>query len=297
MSSTDSRLLVKSDPTRQEYITVTPASAGWEHLSFKAVLLHKGETWTFNTGENELALVILGGCGDVSSNRGEWASLGSRKDVFHGMPTALYLPRRTEFQVTALSDTLDFACGWAASTKDFPVHLVRPEEVNVELRGGENASRQINQMLPPGFPCERLVVVEVYTPSGNWSSYPPHKHDKRKVSPDGTLVEADLEEIYFYKIDPPEGYAYQRVYTDDRSIDELVLAQNNQIVLSPEGYHPVVSAPGYTTYYLNVLAGTDQALSNTDDPAYAWVKNTWKTLDPRLPVVSLDMNIKGGCND
>ncbi len=106
---------------------------------------------------------------------------------------------------------------------------------------------------------------------------------------DGNLLEADLEEIYFYKIDRPEGYAYQRVYTGDRSIDALMMAQNHDAVLVPEGYHPVVSAPGYTTYYLNFLAGSAQSLANSDDPAYAWVKASWGEIDPRLPVVSLGM--------
>jgi 5-deoxy-glucuronate isomerase len=171
--------------------------------------------------------------------------------------------------------------------------LIKPEEVSIELRGGENASRQINKMIPPGFPCDRLVVVEVYTPSGNWSSYPPHKHDTRTFDDKGNLLEADLEEIYFYKIDRSEGYAYQRIYTANRSIDELIMVSNNQLVLSPEGYHPVVSAFGYDTYYLNMLAGTDQSLASSDDPAYSWVKETWKSIDPRLPLVSLEMNMKG----
>jgi 5-deoxy-glucuronate isomerase len=145
-------------------------------------------------------------------------------------------------------------------------------------------------MLPPGFACDRLVVVEVYTPSGNWSSYPPHKHDHRRVDAEGTVLEADLEEVYFYKIDRPEGFAYQRIYTDDRHLDELILVSDNHLVLSPEGYHPVVAAPGFNVYYLNFLAGSDQSLSSTDDPAFSWVKSTWKELDPRLPIVSLKKN-------
>jgi 5-deoxy-glucuronate isomerase len=292
VKSTESSLLVKPDLTRAEYIRVTPQSVGWEHLSFCAVRLKQGEEWHFNTENNELALVILGGTLDVHSNRGAWRSIGSRTDVFHGMPTTLYLSRDTDFTVTAAYGAVDFACGWAAATKDFPARLVSPEEVKVELRGGENASRQINQMILPGFPCERLVVVEVYTPSGNWSSYPPHKHDVRRVDENGRLLEADLEEIYFYKIDKPEGYAYQRCYTDDRRIDEIMLVQNDHLVLSPEGYHPVVAAHGYTAYYLNILAGSDQSLASSDDPAYAWIKDTWKSKDPRLPLVQLSMNYK-----
>jgi len=290
MSKTKSHLLVTPDETKLDYLTVTPESAGWEHLNFSAIKLEKGQTWSFDTTDNELAVIILGGSADVVSSKGNWLNIGSRKDVFNGMPTTLYLPRQTKFTVTAVSETLDFACGWAKTDCDHPSVLVKPEDVIVELRGGENVSRQINKMLPPGFPCDRLVVVEVYTPSGNWSSYPPHKHDTRTLDAQGNVVEADLEEVYFYKIDKPKGYAYQRIYTDDLSIDELIRVSDNQLVLSPEGYHPVVAAPGYNVYYLNILAGSDQSLASTDDPSYAWVKNTWKALDPRLPLVTLDMN-------
>lgn len=290
MSSTESRLLIKPNFSQREYITVTPDSAGWDHLSFSAVKLAKGEQWEFDTGSNELALTILGGTIDVESNKGEWKGIGSRTDVFHGMPTTLYLSRHTRFTVIAAYGEANFACGWAAATQDYPARLIRPEDVSVELRGGDNASRQINQMILPGFPCERLVVVEVFTPSGNWSSYPPHKHDTRRLDADGRVLEADLEEVYFYKIDKPDGYAYQRCYTDDGRIDELVLVQDDYLVLSPEGYHPVVAAQGYTAYYLNYLAGTDQSLASTDDPRYAWIKGTWKGLDPRLPLVNLSMN-------
>jgi 5-deoxy-glucuronate isomerase len=150
-------------------------------------------------------------------------------------------------------------------------------------------TRQINKMIPPGFSASRLVVVEVYTPSGNWSSYPPHKHDEHIVDSAGNILEADLEEVYFYKIDRPEGFAYQRIYTPDRKIDELILARDSHLVLSPQGYHPVVAAPGYNCYYLNMLAGSAQSLAATDDPEHTWVKQTWKAKDPRLPIVSMEM--------
>jgi len=159
----------------------------------------------------------------------------------------------------------------------------------VEIRGGGNATRQINSLIPPGFECDRLVAVEVYTPPGNWSSYPPHKHDVHRVDPAGNLVEADLEEIYFYKLDRPEGYAIQRIYTTERNLDETIVARNNDLVLVPEGYHPVCSAHGYTTYYLNFLAGSAQSLAASDDPAHAWIKGTWKSKDPRVPLVTLEM--------
>ena len=272
-----------------EYVRITPQTAGWETLHFAARRMKKGEQWQHETTANEYAIVILGGVCSVRSSRGEWLEIGRRPDVFSGMPYTLYLPRRTRFTVEATSDYLDIAYGWCAVDADYPPRLVTPDQVPVEIRGGENASRQINGMIPPGFNCQRLIAVEVYTPSGNWSSYPPHKHDEHREDKNGNLLEADLEEIYFYKIDRPEGYAYQRVYTRNGRLDELVMARDNDLVLVPEGYHPVVSARGYTTYYLNFLAGSAQSLANSDDPDYAWVKETFQEKDPRLPVVSMEM--------
>jgi 5-deoxy-glucuronate isomerase len=282
-------LLIRPADAAGEYIRVTPDMAGWELLHFAARRLNSGQVWQHETGSAEYALVVLGGRCSVSSSRGEWPAIGRRPDVFSGMPYALYLPPQTEFTVTALSDDLDIAYGWCAAEEIDPPRLVTPEQVEVELRGGGNASRQINSLIPPGFPCQRLVAVEVYTPPGNWSSYPPHKHDEHREDSAGNLLEADLEEIYFYKIDRPEGYAYQRVYTGDRQRDELLLARHNDVVLVPEGYHPVVAAHGYHVYYLNFLAGSAQSLANSDDPDYAWIKESWQEQDPRLPVVSLSM--------
>jgi 5-deoxy-glucuronate isomerase len=287
MQSGSSRiLLITPDFSGPEYVRVTPRDAGWDLIHFAARRMTRSQRWEHAVGAgDELALVVLGGVCRVSSSRGEWASIGRRPNVFAGMPHCLYLPRNTDFAVEALSDDLDIAYAWCRSDGDHPAKLVTPADVTVEIRGGGNASRQINSMLPPGFPCSRLVVVEVYTPSGNWSSYPPHKHDVHRTDADGRVIEADLEERYFYKLDRPSGYAYQRVYTDDRSLDELVLARDSHVVLVPEGYHPVVSAHGYTSYYLNVLAGSAQSLAATDDPDHAWIKGTWTDVDPRLPIV------------
>lgn len=268
---------------------MTPERAGWEHLHFAARKMNQGEMWMERTGDCEFGFVVLGGVCAVNSSRGKWERVGRRPDVFHGMPYALYLPRETEFTFTALSAEIDLAYGWCRSEGNHPPRLVTPDQVAVEIRGGGNATRQINSLIPPGFDCHRLVAVEVYTPSGNWSSYPPHKHDVHRVDAAGQLLEADLEETYFYKIDRPEGFAIQRVYTSDSRLDGFILARNNDVVLVPEGYHPVASAPGYTTYYLNFLAGTAQSLANTDDPEHAWIKQTWREQDPRVPVVTLEM--------
>jgi len=268
-----------------EYMRVTPESAGWEHLGFAARLLRRDEVWEGQTGAFEYGLVVLGGVCSVHSSRGSWPAMGRRADVFSGMPYGLYLPPDTRFSVKAESEKLDLACGWCAAAGLHPPRLVTPETSAVEIRGGGNATRQINSIFPPGFGCERLVAVEVFTPGGNWSSYPPHKHDVHRVDAAGQLLEADLEEVYFYKISPPQGYAIQRVYTSDARLDATMVARNNQVVLVPEGYHPVAAAPGYNTYYLNFLAGSAQSLANSDDPTHAWVKETWREKDPRLPLV------------
>jgi 5-deoxy-glucuronate isomerase len=293
MQYTTENLLVCPDTDPQEpdlILAVTPQSAGWDFISFQARKLRAGNQWSFSSRDNELAIVILSGAISVNSNRGNWDGI-ERENVWTKAATALYLPRGSEFTITAARDS-EFAVTWVPTDQDHEPWLIQPQDVSISIRGGDNVSRQINDLLPPGSPVHRLILVEVYTPSGNWSSYPPHKHDVHIEDEAGHLIEADLEEVYFYKLDRPEGYAYQHVYTDENSplhkagnpIDALVVAQNNCAILIPEGYHPVVSAPGYTTYYLNVLAGSAQTLANQDDPHYSWVKESYKSVDPRLPL-------------
>lgn len=287
MKYTAETMLVKANDSGAsgEFARVRAEDAGWEYLNMSAMRLNTGETYAGETGECENAIVILGGRCTIRTSDGVFENIGRRPNVFSGMPYALYLSRHKSFEIEALTDGFEFASCWVPTDQDFPTQLVTPEMSKIEIRGGANATRQINGILPPGFNCHRIVAVEVYTPSGNWSSYPPHKHDIHREDEAGNVIEADLEEIYFYKIDNPNGYAYQRVYTDDRSIDGLMMPQNHDAVLVPEGYHPVVSAPGYTTYYLNFLAGSAQSLANVDDPAYSWVKDTWTWQDQRLPLV------------
>ena len=163
-------------------LEVTPESAGWDYISFQVRRLQQGESWSFGSGENELALVDLTGSFAVKSNRGEWPKIGGRTSVFEGAAHALYLPRRSSFTVTALDDC-EFAVTWTPTDQDRAAFLRTPHEVPISVRGGDNVSRQINDLLPPGSPVHRLVLVEVYTPSGNWSSYPPHKHDVHIAGP------------------------------------------------------------------------------------------------------------------
>lgn len=285
-------LLVRPDPGNRRYHHFTAQDAGWNYLNFETRLLDNNETFSEETGENEYCIVLLGGNFKVSSNKGKWETRNGRKDVFSGIAHTLYLPRNTNFTLTAQTDNTDIAICRVATNEDHPPYLKQPEEATIEFRGGDNANRQINSLLQPGFNCHKIVCVEVYTPSGNWSSYPAHKHDERKVDANGNLLEAELEEIYFYKIDKPNGFAIQQVYTDDRSLDEVIKVHNNEAVLVPKGYHPVVAGHGYNVYYLNFLAGSDQSLANTPDPQQEWIFGTWKGQDPRLPMVTAEMNTR-----
>jgi 5-deoxy-glucuronate isomerase len=291
MSHTTQTLLVQSQDTGKSgvFARVRAADAGWDYLNMAALRLSRGEKFPSDVGEHEHVSVILGGRCNIRTSAGNFLNLGRRPDVFSGMPYALYLPRRVQFEIEALTDNLEIASCWVPTDQDHPAQLVTPKDSSIEIRGGGNATRQINSIIRPGFNCHRLVCVEVYTPSGNWSSYPPHKHDDHRVDAEGNLLEADLEEIYFYKINPSHGYAYQRVYNASGTLDVLMMARNHDIVLVPEGYHPVVSAHGYTTYYLNFLAGSAQSLATSDDPTYAWIKATWVDQDPRLPIVDHGM--------
>jgi 5-deoxy-glucuronate isomerase len=271
-----SHLLVRSDAFENRR-----NNFGCEFLSFENRKLSASDSYTGSTGGNEVAIVILGGICSVKSSRGDWNTIGGRKNVFDGMPFTLYLPVETEFAITTEAGC-DLAFCFSRAEQVHAPRLVRPTEVGIEIRGGGNATRQINSMIPPDFPAHRLIVVEVYTPAGNWSSFPPHKHDVH--NPPG---EVDLEEIYYYRIERPEGFAIQRVYTADRRIDETITVRDGELVLVPEGYHPVAAAHGYNVYYLNALAGSARSLAATDDPNFAWVRGNWREKDARVPVVHL----------
>jgi 5-deoxy-glucuronate isomerase len=252
---------------------------GFDLLGFKVHRLSPGAHVEEDTANRELGIVVLGGKCSIESREAHWPSIGERSSVFDGLPYAAYLPIGTQFRVTAETDC-DLAFCYARAERRYAPRLVRPGDVEVEIRGGGNATRQINHILKPDFPADRLLVVEVYTPSGNWSSYPPHKHDVHNPP-----REVDLEEIYYYRVDQPAGYAIQKLYTPDRRIDETLTVRDGELVIVPEGYHPVVAAHGYNVYYLNALAGSARSMAASDDPDYAWVRGTWRDQDPRLPLV------------
>ncbi|WP_299530165.1 5-deoxy-glucuronate isomerase [Ulvibacterium sp.] len=285
-----SPLLVKPKTGSRIYHQISPESAQWEYLSFEAREMVQDETWEWDTQENEMVIVLLSGNFKVESDKGNWQTLNGRKDVFRGVAHTLYLPRHTKFRLEATSAILDIAYGWCKSDEDFPAKFVTPEETPVVIFGGDNATRQFNDLVPPGFGCHSIVVREVYTPSGNWSSFPAHKHDERILDEDGTVLEPIQEETYFYKFQKSEAYAIQQVYTKDRSLDEIVRPRHNDVVMIPKGFHPVVAEHGFHCYYLNFLAGTDQCLANTTDPDHEWIYDSWTSKDKRLPLVTAEMN-------
>jgi 5-deoxy-glucuronate isomerase len=251
-------------------IEVDVERAGWEFTGLTVIKLAAGERWSRETGEDEVALVPLGGRCTVVAEGQRW-TIGERVNPFAGQPWALYLPRESRFETTA-ETALELAVCAARADRALPPRLVTPNDVKVEIRGAGNAARQINHIIEPSFAADRLLVVEVFTPSGNWSSYPPHKHDVHDMP-----READLEEIYYYRIDPPDGFGLQRLYTADGKTDAAYTIHDGDLLLVPEGYHAFAIAQGYTGYYLNVLAGDEpvRTMQPRDDPAYAWVRATW----------------------
>jgi 5-deoxy-glucuronate isomerase len=269
-------LLLQSDAWQR----VTPELAGWRYLSFFIWTGFAGAVGELDTDENEVALVPLGGRCHVEAQGESW-EFGERPHVFAGMPWALYLPRRTSYRIRALTD-LELAVCASRSDGDFSARLVTPGDVEIEARGAGNATRQINHILKPEFSAQRLLIVEVFTPAGNWSSYPPHKHDE-----DRPPYEVVLEEVYYYRTPRPEAFALQRVYSPSRDVDVNVAVRDGDLMLIPWGYHTTCAAHGYDLYYLNALAGDRRSMAASDDPDLAWVRGAWEGMekDPRVPLV------------
>jgi 5-deoxy-glucuronate isomerase len=210
------------------------------------------------TSERELCMVMLGGTCDVRSDKGEWTGVGERKSPFDGLPHAVYLPPGTAFEV---SGSAEVALCSAPASKGAEARLIEPGDVGVSTRGSGAMERTIHDILMEDAPAESLLITEVLTPDGHWSSYPPHKHD----TPDPPR-ETYLEELYYHRLRRPEGWAIQRVYTRDASLDESIAVGDGDCVLVPRGYHPVSAAPGFDLYYLNIMAGPIRQWRVTLDP-------------------------------
>ncbi|MGH9699460.1 MAG: 5-deoxy-glucuronate isomerase [Candidatus Acidiferrales bacterium] len=259
-------------------LDVTREQAGWNTINFAVRGLAAGQVWKGNTGGEEAALVLLGGRVVADFGRGP-RPLGERENVFAGFPHALYLPHHTDFEVIAVTDCEIADCR-AVSSSNLEPRVITPDDVVSVTRGGGNATRQIVDLIRPEFPAEKLMICEVYTPGGNWSSYPPHKHDVHNPP-----VEVDLDETYYFRLDAPDGYAFERLYDPRRQRDETLVVRDGDLVVVRDGYHTVVTAHGYNCYYLNVLVGSARSMAASDDPRYAYLRSNWPQADPRVPMV------------
>jgi 5-deoxy-glucuronate isomerase len=265
--------------------SVDPARAGWRYLSFSSRRLPAGAELRVGEAMTESAVVILAGSADLELEDGGRLELPGRPSVWEGLPWAAYLPPGFDGRLRAGKTGVRVAIASAPSSagpaRKEPV-VIGPADVRVEVRGAGNATRQINHIITPDFPAARLEVVEVYTPSGNWSSWPPHKHDT-----DDMPREAVLEEVYCYAFRRPEAWGIQRLYRRDGSRDAMWAVHDGELVLVTDGYHPFVATHGDDAYYLNVLAGDRRTMACSFDPDLDWVRETWAEMapDPRVPLV------------
>jgi 5-deoxy-glucuronate isomerase len=260
-----SKLRIRPSGSHGRIHHVTPERAGWRHVGFDVHRLGPGEAAGGETGDREVCLVVVAGKANAKAAGRNFGVIGERLSPFAGKPWAVYVPRDTSWHVAALTDVELAVCSAPGGGAHAP-RLITPEHVAAETRGTGTNIRHVHNILPEGEPAHSLLVVEVITPAGHWSSYPPHKHDR-----DALPEESLLEETYYHRIDPPQGYALQRIYTDDRDLDEALVLEDRDVALVPRGYHPVGAPHGYTLYYLNVMAGPKRTWRFHNDPAHAWI--------------------------
>jgi 5-deoxy-glucuronate isomerase len=285
------KLLIPHGETKNEnfILDVTPERAGWTYCGLKILELEAGKSKVLKFDEYELCILPLKGVNTKVTTEGKEYVLKGRMDLFKEVSDFIYIPLGVEFEISSESGGT-YALPFSKCTKKFEVAYVAGENVRMEIRGAGQSSRQINNFFSPtAFAnADKLCAVEVFTPAGNWSSYPPHKHDTESEN------EAKLEEIYYFLIDDPKGFAFMRTYTKDCDLDETETIRNGDLFLVPKGYHgPAVTPPGYHLYQLNVLAGPAEkrSMQFCDDPDYHWIRDSWNSeeKDKRLPM-SL-----GGC--
>jgi 5-deoxy-glucuronate isomerase len=260
-------LLIKGRRDGREIVRVTPESAGWKYVGFAAYRLSPGETLVCDADARERCVVVLSGVVSVQSDGQAWRDIGERASVFDDRsPYAVYLPAGCSATVVAPRAAEVAVASAPAKRSDLQPRLIEPASMRRSLRGQGLNERTICDILPQTEPAQSLLVVEVLTAAGHSSSYPPHKHDR-----DNLPEESFLEETYFHRLNPTQGFAFQRVYTDDRTLDESMAVENNDVVLVPRGYHPVVVPYGYDSYYLNVMAGPTRHWSFKNDPVHEWM--------------------------
>jgi len=247
---------------------ITPENAGWQHVGFKAYELETGQTLKIPGDKNEYCLVLVAGKATVKTETDTFENIGDRMDPFERKkPYAVYVAQGEGCEVVANS-TLELAVCAAPGKGTHPTRLIAPSDIDAEQRGHGYNKRYVHNILPDYKDADSLLVVEVFTDEGCTSSYPSHKHDT-----DNEPHETYLEETYYHRLNPPQGFCFQRVYTDDRSLDESVAVYNKDVVKAPKGYHPVATVAGYDNYYLNVMAGPSRKWLFTWEEDHNWVNS------------------------
>ncbi len=259
------KLLVKGRGKTGRVVHVTPQSAGWTYVGFDLWKLTKGESAKSRDAKRETCLVFVTGKGRVTVDDKDLGVIGERMSPFKGKPWSVYVPAGAAWQVTAETAVELGVCSAPATGKLEP-RIIKPDTLGQETRGKGTNVRYVTNILPESEPAESLLVVEVITPGGHTSSYPPHKHDQ-----DNLPHESLLEETYYHRFNPPQGFAFQRVYTDDRSLDEAMAVEDGDVTLVPKGYHPCAATHGYDLYYLNVMAGPKRTWKFHNAPEHEWL--------------------------
>ena len=263
-----SDLLVKNHRPDAEGLVhrVTPASAGWSYVGFDLYRLRPGQRLNLSTGTDEWCIVLISGRCDVAVEDGpSWSGIGERMDPFSASPASVYLPWQTRLHLAARTE-LEIGICKAPGGGGHPPRLIPPDQVRRLTRGQGSNTRHPRDILPEDQPAHSLLVVEVITPSGCWSSYPSHKHDQ-----DNLPEESALEEVYYHRFNPEQGFGFQRIYTEDRSLDVAMSIEDGDLTLVPRGYHPCAAAHGYDLYYLNVMAGPKRIWKFNTEAAHRWL--------------------------
>ncbi len=275
----DGTLSARADP-----VVLTPERAGWARSGLRVLRLAGGETRAIETGPDEAVILPLSITGLIVDVDGERFELAGRTDVFARVSDFVYVGRDSAVTLRATSGG-EVAVPTARCERRLPPRYGPAADVPIEVRGAGVCTRQVTNFLSPqSWPhADRLMAVELLTPGGNWSSYPPHRHDDSPECP------VNNEEIYYFRIDGADGFGVHRLYTSDGTIDDTVIVRDGDVFLIPRGYHgPCIAAPGHTMYYLNVLAGPDgeRSMAFCDDPAHHWVRESWAEMDtdPRCPI-------------
>lgn len=246
---------------------VTTENSPLEYVEFKMIDLNQGGKYSEQLGKKECCIVVVTGKVNVTDHEQTFENIGTRETVFEQIPTdSVYVSNDRSFEIEAVSQARVALC-YSPSESQLPTRLIKASDNGIENRGVENNKRLVHNILPDSdSSANSLLVVEVFTESGNWSSYPPHKHDQ-----DNLPNESFLEETYYHEMNPNQGFVFQRVYTDDRSIDETMTVEHGDVVIVPAGYHPVGVPDGYTSYYLNVMAGPTRIWKFHNDPDHEWI--------------------------